>query len=449
VLPFLSLDATPIDPALQLGMADALITQLSGSPELIVRPVSSVRRLVDIDRDALQAGRDLAVDTLLDGSVQQSGDTIRVTARLIRVSDGTAIWADRFDEPFTGIFEVQDAISQRIVSALGLNIPLQEHGGTQNLQAYEKYLEGRLNLARLNAEQLELAISYFQEAVTLDPDYALAWLGLANVHFRIPLAGEANPLEHYPVGKAAGMKALELEPLMAEGYAMLGWIAHWYEWDWVASEQYFLRAIELDPNDTEAHLGYAHLLSNQGRHEQAMAEVRRARELSPLHMVAASLEGAFLLGAGQMDEAVRAAEQAVRLDPEFWLARMNLAVAMSVSGRIEEGLEQIRIAREISGGGTYPMALEVSFLVMLGRRDEAEALYEAMLLASEENFVPPYHLAYASIALGYKKEALEWLQRGYEVRDPKLVFLEVLPIWKQLSAEPGFIELINRMNLSR
>ena len=453
VLPFLPLVEDARDPVLELGLADTLITRLSGVGQLQVRPISSVRWFDQLDRDALVAGRKLGVDAVLDGNVQRSGDDVRVTVRLLRVASGTALWADTFNERFSDIFAVQDAICERIAKALAVQLGQSERealaeAGTADTEAYEQYLKGRYHLARLTPADLRESIRYFRAAVERDPGYARAWLGLANVQFRIPIAGEAPPREYYPKAKQAALRALEIDPKLAEGHAMLGWIAKWYEWDWDASEAHFLRAIELNPNDTESHLGYAHLLSDTNRHAQALVEVRRARELSPFYLVAAALEGGFLVRAGQPEEAIRRMEEARALNPGFWLLRSVLADAYLALGRPEDALAELRAAQRASGGSTWATANEIALLVRLDRAEEARQLLVELQDLAATRYVPPYDLAVAHRAVNDLDAATELLQRAYEARDPKLTFLPD-PEWRSLGDRPEYAELMRKTGLAR
>jgi tetratricopeptide (TPR) repeat protein len=413
--------------------------------------MSSVRRYDTLERDSLQAGRELGVDAVVDGSIQRSGESLRVSVRLLRVADGAALWADTFSAPFSNVFSVQDNICSRIVSALAPELGQEVKGDpmrgrTSSTQAYERYLQGRYHLARLTPADLRLSVDHFRAAVALDPDYAQAWLGLASVQFRIPIAGEAVPREFYPLARQAAERALRIDPSLAEGHAMLGWIDHWFEWDWAASEANFQRAIKMDPNNTESHLGYAHLLSDIGRHEQAIEEVRRARELSPFYTVAAALEGGFLMRAGRAEEAVRQMEEARGTGDSVWLLHASLASGYLALGRYEDALAEVQRAREISGESTWAMATETSILSRMGRRAEAEAVLAELLQRSTERYVPPYDLAVAHHALGDLDSALAMLEQGFEVRDPKMVFLAVGG-WGAISERPAFQELLKRMNL--
>lgn len=452
VLPFLPLLEENRDPVLELGMADTLIARLSGIRQIVVRPISSVRQYAEMDRDALHAGRELGAEAVVEGSIQRSQQGLRVSVRLLRVTDGSALWADTFHEESASLFAVQDAICERIATALAREFgqqlqPKPARLGTSDVEAYESYLEGRYVLARLTPRDMRASIDHFRKAVSLDPNYAQAWLGLANVQFRLPIAGEAPPWEYFPNAKAAALKALEIDPTLAEGHAMLGWIAHWYEWDWLASETHFKQAIELDPNDTEAHLGYAHLLSVTGRHEPALAEVRRAREISPFYPVATSLEGSFLTQAGRPEEAIQRLEEARQQYQHFWLIRLHLAEAYMAVGRNEDALTEAQAARQISGGGTMATAREVACLARLGRIAESEALFGELLQRSAERYVPPYDLALAYAGLGNADEALTWLERAYEVRDPKMALLAVHD-WSSLRHRPEFTDLMRRLQLA-
>ena len=452
VLPFLPLVEESRDPVLELGMADTLIARLSGIRQIVVRPISSVRGYEDIDREALQAGRELGADTVVEGSIQRSGQDLRVTVRLLRVGDGAALWADTFQESSFSIFAVQDAICERIAIALEQEFGQQlQHKparlGTSDTEASELYLKGRYHLARLTRADMFASIDYFRQALSRDPGYAQAWLGLSSVQFRLPLAGEAPSNEFYPNAKSAARKALEIDPTLAEGHAMLGWIAFWFDWDWAASEAHFERAIELNPNDTESHLGFAHLLSNTRRHAQALVEVRRARELSPYYPVAAALEGDFLLRAQRVDEAIQRLEDARLQNENFWLVRKNLAEAYSAAGRNEDALAEARVARQVSGGHTAAIALEIASLARLGRVAEAEAQLGELLRRSAERYTSPYYLAVACNEAGDPDAALVWLERAYEVHDPGMAFLGVGG-WDSIRDRPEYVDLMRRMDLA-
>ena len=451
VLPFLPLTEAQSDPSLEHGIADTLITQLSANREIVVPPISSVRHFASLGRDALEAGRQLGVEAVVDGSIQRSGDVLRISVRLLRVADGKALWGNTLEQNFSDIFALQDVICQRITTALQPHLgpavgpPPPRTVGTSDTRAYSRYISGRFHLARLTPADLRTSLQAFRDAVAIDPQYAQAWIGLANVQVRLPIAGEVPPLEHFPDARDAALRALSIDPNLADGYSFLGWIAHWFDWDWSTSEANFTRAIEMDPDNAEAHLGYAHLLSNIGQHAKALEEVQRARELSPLYLTAAALEGGFLYRAGQADEAIRRLEQSVHQDPGFWLTRVTLASAYMAEGRGQDALAEARLARQASGGGTWAMAAETTVLAALGQHTQARAVLDEMLAQSRQRYMPPYDLALATLATGDLDMTMTLLQEARAVRDPKLAFLNVDRRWRPLHDRPEFQTLLKDM----
>ncbi len=451
VLPFKPLVADNRDEALEIGMADTLIARLGNNQKIIVRPLSSVRRFGNLEQDAVQAGRALDVEAVLDGSIQRWGDGIRVNVRLIRVADGTALWTGTFDEKSTGIFVVQDAISNRVASALAFQLSGEEQKRltkryTENVEAYELYTKGRYHAARLTPPETIKGISYFQQAIEIDPNYALAYAGLARAYQTLPPASDFPPTEFFPKAKAAAQKALEIDDRLAEAHAVLGWVLFWYEWDWEAAEIQDQRAIEFNPNSADAHEVYAHLLSNTGRHTEALAEMKRARELDPLNLRINALEGQFLLHAGKIDEALVQLGKTFELSPDFWLAHNIASSAYIEKEMYSEAIAEARQAREFSGVSSHPLAFSGYALAKSGRTAEARAVLEELSKLATERYVPPYYIALIHNGLGEEDQALTWLERGFEQRDAKMVFLKVEPKWNNLRSEPRFVDLMKRLN---
>ena len=453
VLPFKPLVVENRDEALELGMADALITKLSNTRGVIVRPLASARRYGGVEQDPLAAGRELQVDSVVDGSIQRWGDRIRVTARLVGVG-GEQLWAGQFDEKFTDIFAVQDAISGRVAGALALHLSGEEERRltkryTENAAAYELYLRGRYHLYKLTPPEVRKGGEFFQEAVTVDPTYALAYAGIADAYRTLPITSDVAPTEAFPKAKEAVTKALELDDSLAEAHAILGFIKFWFDWDWAGSESEFRRAIELSPNNADAHRGYAHLLSNIGRHEEALREVERARELDPLSLITNTLQGQFLHFAGRDDEAVRSLEKTFELDPNFWVARTHLAYVFIRKKMYGQALTELGKAREQSRGNTTTIALTGYVLALSGERGQARGVLEELRKLSRERYVPPYNMAIVHHGLGEREEALAWLEKAVEGRDVLLTFVAVDPKWETLRSDPRFDSLLERMNLRK
>lgn len=450
VLPFKPLAAENRDEALEMGMADTLISKLGNNREITVRPLSSVRRYGNLEQDALLAGRELGVDSVLEGSIQRRGDKIRVNVRMLKTSDGRLLWTETFDENFTDIFVVQDAISNKVAAALSLHLNgdekmrLTKHP-TEYVRAYEFYLKGRFHVLKLTLPDIRRGISYFEQAIEADPNYALAYVGLADA-YRSMFAHDINPNEFLPQAKAAAHKAIEIDPTLADAFAQLGYIVFWHDWDWKTAENHFRRALELDPNNADAYLFYGHLLSNTGRHAESIAMAERARELDPLNLRTNALEGQFRFYAGHHDEAINSLQKTLELEPNYGLARFNLSNCYIEKGKLAEAGEEIQRIKLITGNNAHLTMLEGYILARSGKRAEAGKLLEDFLKRANERFVPPYSIAMIYNGLGETEKALTWLERSFEQRDQRMVFLKIEPKWKNLRNEPRFISLLKRMN---
>ncbi|HVE59509.1 MAG TPA: winged helix-turn-helix domain-containing protein [Pyrinomonadaceae bacterium] len=451
VLPFRPLVTENRDEALEIGMADTLISRLGSNREIVVRPLSAVRRFGNLEQDALAAGRALDVESVLDGSLQRWGDKLRVNVRLVKVDDGTLLWTETFDEKFTDIFVVQDAISNKVAAALALQLGSDEKMRltkryTENSEAYQFYLRGRFHVFKLTPPEIQAGIADFRQAIEIDPNYALAYAGLADAYRSLAVGSELSPTEFFPKSKAAANKAIEIDDALSDGHAALGMTLFWGEWDWKAAENQYRRALELNPNDVNAHLFYAHMLSNTGRHDEALAEVKIARELDPLFPFAGALEGLFLIHAGRTDEALDRLKKTLEIAPNFWMPHLFASIAYLEKGMYAEAISEARQAKQFSPAQTNSNAYESYALAKLGKREEAQAALDELLKLSTARFIPPCHIALAYNGLGETDKALEWLEKGYAQHDPKMAFLKVDPKWNNLRSEPRFIELMRRLN---
>jgi DNA-binding winged helix-turn-helix (wHTH) protein/TolB-like protein/Tfp pilus assembly protein PilF len=445
VLPFKPLVAEKRDEALELGMADTLISKLSGGEDIIIRPFGAIRRYNSWDQDSLQAGRELGVEAVLDGSIQTSGERIRVAARLFRTSDGKQLWAGQFDEKLNDIFGVQDSISERVAGALRIQLG-QKKRYTGNVAAYELYMRGNYHTQNLTRAETDKGIAYFRQAIEVDPNYARPHIGLARAYLTMALSSGVPSEQVVPLSKAATLRALEIDETLPEAHVALGLIYFWYEWDWAAAEKEYLRALELNANSSEAHFAYAHVLSNSGRHEMALAEIRRARELDPLSFVTNALEGQILFFAGKHDEALDRLQKTIDLNPNFWLAHLFISRVYTEKGMHAEAIAAAKKAKDVSGNSQSDAyrAYALSRSSRSGQQAEARAVLEELLKLSQERYVPPYNLAVIYNALGENEKALEYLEKGFGEKDVRMVFLKVEPMWNTLRSNPRFVALLQR-----
>jgi len=453
VLPFKPLVEENRDEALQLGMADALIIRLSNSSEIIVRPLTSVRRYGGLEQDAQSAGRELGVESVLDGSIQRWGDRMRVTARLTNVVDGTSVWVGTFDEKFTDVFTVQDAISERVAGALELRLSTEARRGltkryTESPRAYELYLQGRYHWSKLIPPEVRKSIQFFEQAIEVDASYALAYTGMAAAYVSLPISSDVPPADAFPRAKAAALKALSLDESLPDAHAYLAFVKFWFDWDWVGAESEAKRAIALNANSGEAHRTYGILLSQTGRHTEAIAEGVRARELDPLALMTRTNEALFFYFAGRYEEAAEKLTTTLGLEPNFWIALLAIAKVYLQLGKHQEAIAALTKARNFSGGSAQPLSMLGYTYGFMEDRPQALAILDELTTISDQRYVPPYNFALVYNGLNDDDNTIHWLERAYEARDVLLAaFIKAEPLWNRLRDHPRFNDLLKRMNL--
>ena len=448
ILPFTPLVAENSDQALEMGLTDTLIARMSSDPGLILRPLSSVRPFARSDADPQAAGRQLGADTVLEGNVQRWGDKIRVNVRLINVESGEPLWSGTFDDKYTDIFVMEDAISGKVAEALKLRLsPSAGNRQTQNVEAYRLYLQGRLFQFRSTPQEINQAIEFYKKAVELDPEYAVAYAGIADAYRMLPITSDVPATEAFPRSKEAALKALELDDRSSQSHVALGYVYSWYEWNWPAAETEMRKAIELDPNSPDAHRGLSILLTVTGRHEEAIHEMSTARSLDPLSLQTNALEAQALHYAGRDGEAVERLNKTFEIDPNFWIARLMLARIYIGQERWNDALTELERARSASGGNTEAMSLEAYSLAQSGQPDKARKQIDELQKRSGQNYMPSYNIALAYNGLGESGRALDWLDDAVERHDVRLILLKVEHKWDDLRTNPRFVSIVQRVGL--
>lgn len=449
VLPFKSLGAGGEDEHLGLGMADAIITKLSNAQHLIVRPTSAVRKYADGEQSALTAGQELRAEAVLEGSVQRLGDRLRVTVRLIGVEANRPLWGEKFDEKFTDIFAVQDLISERVAAALSLELTGEERRllakrYTDNTEAFGLYLKGRYSSGRWTREGFRKGIEYFNQAIALDPGYALAYAGLADSYYGLSNVG-VPPKEALPMVKEMALKAVALDESLAEAHSALSLALNYYDWDWPGAEREIRRAIELNPNNAQFHLAYGELLSTSGRFDEAAPEYKRAQELDPTSPVINASSAYHFLRARDYDRAVEESRKALELDPEGGWPLGALGYAYLYKGAPAEALAVFQRLAKQEGGSDLFLEGEARSCVALGKRAEALKILDDMKERSKRQYVSSYPLATIHLQLGDKDKALDYLEKAYEERSPTLENLKTDGQFDVLRSDPRFVELLRRL----
>lgn len=450
VLPFQPLSSAATDEYLELGMADTLITKLSRTSGLIVRPTSAIRKYMGSDADPLVAGRALQVDAVLEGTIQRIGERLRVSARLVRVRDGASFWSESYDARFTDVFQVQDTVSERVVEALAVRLSSLEKASlrkrdTTNVQAYELYTRGVFFWNKRNEEGMRKAVSYFEQAIALDDNYALAHAGLAGALAPLGVLGYAPRDEVYSKIRAAATRAVTLDPTLPEAHVPLGALFAHYEWNWPEGEKEFQRALELNPNLPWAHLWYGYMLECLGRLEDALRHGQRTEELDPITPVHLALVGNILLRMGKDERALIEFRKALELDSTSFPARAGIARMYEWRGEYEKAVAEYRLLVHDSPENPTAKASLGYALARAGATTEATQILHELLAASKTRYVSPVYLALICAGLGDKAAALNWLDKAYDEKSPALSSLMLDPRFKTLLAYPRFKSLLQRM----
>jgi DNA-binding winged helix-turn-helix (wHTH) protein/TolB-like protein len=439
------------DHFLELGIADTLITRLSGVPGLTVRPTSAVGGRSE-QQDPVATGRILKVDTVLVGSVQTMLDQIRITLRLIRVQDSKLLWAATVDGNSTDLFSLQDSVSREVAAALKLHLSPNEKEmfvkrSTNNPEAYESYLKGRFFLSKRSPEGFDKASFYFQQAIRLDPVFAMAYAGLADTYLTLQGAGMADPQVATPKAKGAAQKALALDPTLGAAHNSLAAIAEDYDRDWPTAEKEFKLALALDPGFAAAHEWYGEYLGLMGRFDQGLAEVDRALEIDPLSPTVNEIKGKVLLWARRYDQAIVQFQKTLELDPSFSPARIWLVRTYAAKGMIAESLAESQKDNRTRHGATTVETLAMAYAAE-GKRDDALRLLQDLSARKHEEYISPFNLAYVYLFLDEKDKAIKQLQIASEEHDVNVETLRVDPLLDALRGDPRFLELLKRVNLA-
>jgi DNA-binding winged helix-turn-helix (wHTH) protein/TolB-like protein/Tfp pilus assembly protein PilF len=453
VLPFHGLNPNPGDEYLGLGMTDALITRLSDLHKIIVRPVGTVKKYAAVD-DPIAAGKDLSVDSVLDGTIQHSGDRTRVTVRLLRVSDGELLWGSEFDEKLTDMFAIEDSISQKVAGALALNLSGEEQRRlarpfTASNDAYQLYMKGRFFWNKRSVDGVKKSLEYFQQAIDADPGYAVAYAGLADAYITAGSYGYSimPPREAMPKAEAAVQKALSIDNSLAEAHSSLAYIKFTYDWDWAGAEQEFKQAIALNPLYDTAHHWYSHELMALGRRDEAIAESRRALEISPSDTVMNEHMGWTWLMMRNYDQAIQAAHKALEMDPDFVLAHRVTALAYMYQGNYQTAIEGFQKAVDLTHGDPVARAYLARGYAFAGQHEQAQQIVADLEKMPKTQYIPPNEIAADYVALGNSEEGLQWLDRSYGERASALPYVKVDRAYDSLRSDPKFVDLLRKLNL--
>jgi len=449
VLPFKPLNAEETEIYIGTGMADALITKLSNIRQIKVRPTSSILRYSNPSKDSVSAGNELGVDVVLDGHFQRSGDHLRLTVQLIRISDGATLWAKAFDESFKDIFEMQDSISEQVVGALKIKLNGEEQLGlerryTENTEAYRAYLKGRYFMNKDTDEEIKKSPGYFQQAIDLDPNYALAYAGLADSYLRFHLRGvPTEKAQSIVLARAAVTKALEIDDTVAYAHSILGLIAFRYEWDFPTAEREYKRALQIDPS--YLHTWFYFYLMTVNKFTEAEAEFKRIQESRPLETGDLSLYYFFLR---QYDRAGQELQKSLDTNSDDAPTHVRLGSVYEQKGMYKEAISEFQKGVKLSDNGFQSLGMLAHCYAVSGRKDKAKKiLADIDKLSKQDFFWANYSIALIYAGLGENEEAIKYLERAYDEHSLGPAWFRFDPRLDKLRLEPHFQNFVRRTGL--
>ena len=454
VLPFANSSGDQNSEYLSDGITESIINSLSQLPSLRVMARATMFRYKGKDVDPQIVGRDLQVDAVLTGRVLQQNNTLVIQVDLMNVSDGSQLWGEHYTRKLVDVFAIQDEIAKQITDRLRLRLTGEEQKlvtkhYTENTEAYDLYLKGRYFAGKGTEDGLKKAIEYYQQATALDPNYALAYVGIASSYASLGgVLGYQSPTANYPKSKEFAIRALALDETLAEAHSALATYSLHYEWNWPEAEQQYKRAIELNPNYGFAHSGYGTYLEALGRFDEAVRERQLAQKFDPLSPFAAADVGYPLYYARQYDEAIKHYRRGLELDPKFSWGHLWIGQVYVQRGMYNEAIDEINQAIQLSGGDTRARATLGHAFAVAGRRDDAIKVLNELKSLSKVRYVSPYFMALIYVGLGDDHQAVAWLEKASEERQPYLMLMKVEPVFDRLHADPGFQAIERRVGLA-
>ena len=455
VLPFENLSGNPENTYFTDGIQEEILMRLAKIADLKVISRTSTARYKSSPDNLREIAKQLGVANVLEGSVQRSADQVRVNVQLINALTDAHLWAEAYDRELTDIFAVESDIATTIAETLQVKLTGSEKAAiakrpTANTKAYEFYLKGRFFWNKRTPDGIKQAIVQFQQSIERDPNFALGHAGLADSYIALTFYNFAAPHESMPKAKESAIKALALDNTVAEAHASLAHVLMNYDWNWSAAEKEFKRSIELKPDYATAHEWYAiHYLTATGRLKEAVQEMKKALELEPASLVMNTFMGATLCYAGRYDEAIDQCRRTVEMDPNFAVAHWHLGLAYEQKQVFDAAIEEFQKAISLSGGSPLMKAALGHAYAKSQKKHEANKILGELDELSKQQYVSAYEVAAIYVALRNNEQAFQLLGKAYTEHSFHLVYLNVWPQFKSVSADPRFQDLVQRIGLSR
>ena len=452
VLPLINNSGDPNLEYLTDGLAESLMNSLSQLPNLKVVSRTSTLRYKGKDQNAQQVGKELNVRSVLSGSLKEYGERIVVSVSLDDANDDHQIWGEQYDRKLSDLLSVQQDIAREITSKLRLKLSSSDETRltrryTENADAYKLYLEGRYFLNKRTGESVTKSIGLFQQALTKDPNYALAYSGLADAYFLRNTFSDYTPAESYQKSKAAALQAIAIDEDLAEPHASLASALCFFDRNFPEAEREFRRAIELNPNYATAHHWYAiTYLAKMDRFDEAFAEFNQALRLDPFSSIINADLGNAYIHAHQYQKAIEQLKKTLEMDPGFYFARMHLGVAYQMTGAFDEAGKEYEKARQINDD-PWIVALLAQFAARSGKKDVALKYLEELNKMATKKYASAYGFALVYDSLGNKDKAFQELQKSAAAREPRIIRIKVDPLLEDLHSDKRFGELVRSLGL--
>ena len=449
VIPFVNESGNADVEYLSDGMTETLISSLSQLPNLNVRPRSSVFRYKGKDTNPQTIAKELNVQAILNGRVVQRGQDLSLFVELIDVALDKVVWSQQYNRKQADLVTLQTEIARDVSSRLKSKLSGEDEAKitktyTTNPEAYQLYLKGNYYRTKFTEEGYTKALEYYRQAIEIDPNYALAFTGIAYA-YNTASDWYLPPNEVMPKVKAAALKALERDNTLAEAHILLGVTAFWYEWDWAACERELKRAIELEPNNAEAHHQYGFYLAAMGRIDQAIPEMELARGLAPLDLQLNSDVAEVYNFAGRFDQAIEQARKTVEMDQNYWFSHLILGLAYERKGQFPEAIPAVEKAHSLDNNPGITGYLGYVYAAA-GKKAEAQKVLDELKVLSTQRYVPAYNVAFIYAGLNDKDKAFEWLNKGYEAHSG-LALMKVETVFDNLRPDPRYKKMLKRLNL--
>ena len=449
VLPFVNIGSDPERDYLAAGLTEETSASLAQIDPERLSVKGRTLRYKGTTKTAVEIGRELSVDYLVESTVRAEGSRVRVTATLIRVRDQEHVWSQSYEREPTSLLGLQQELSTAIAEQIRVRLAPEHVGGfarrqTQNADAYDAYLRGRYLQSRRTPATNARAIQEYERAIALDSNYALVWSSLAQTYAASAINSDARPLDVWPRARDAAARAVRANPDLAEAQLAVGYVNWLLDWDWGAAETAFRLGIRLDPSNAAAHRSLGHALSQTARHSEAESAMRRMRDLEPLEPLSYALSAQVAFQARDYPTAIEHARRAVLTDSEFWIGYVQLGQAYERTGDTDLALQALTDAARFSGGNSKAISLRGYILAKTGRANEAREVLRKLEADSRERYVPPYAMALVHAGLGEREAVFEWLEKAYAARDVHLIYLPVDPKWDPYQSDPRFVALLGR-----